>query len=556
MRSFAHRQRMQQSGYRRREFVGKPVIGIINTWSDLSPCHSHFRNEVEFVKRGVLQAGGFPVELPAMSLGEVLVKPTTMLYRNFLACETEELIWSHPIDGAVLMGGCDKTTPGLLMGVFSLDIPAIFLPAGAMSSGAWRGERVGAGTHTKKFWNERRAGKISGAEWLELETVMTRTAGTCNTMGTASTMTSLVDIMGLTMPGASSIPAVDAEHGRMAAECGEQIVSMVSRDRRPSSFVTRRSFLNAVSLYMSLGGSTNACIHLIAMARRLGLELSLADFEEASDRIPVLANLFPNGEFLMDDFYFCGGIHALAREITDSLFLGEKNVTGESLGAVLERGRTCDGEVIRSAVNPVRTRSAVKVLRGNLCPDGAIVKASAADERFWHHVGAAIVFDNYKEMADRIDDPDLNVDENSVLVLRNSGPVGAPGMPEWGNLPIPEKLLRRGVKDMVRISDARMSGTHYGTCILHVCPESAIGGPLAVVRTGDEICLDMDHGTLNVNISEHELTARLSEWRPPEMIATSIYVDMYRKHVTQANLGCDFQFYANRMASREEPEIF
>ncbi|HEX3994729.1 MAG TPA: dihydroxy-acid dehydratase, partial [Acetobacteraceae bacterium] len=435
IRGFAHRQRSLQMGLRREEFMGKPVIGIINTWSELSPCHIHLRERAEAVKRGVWQAGGYPVELPALSLGEVLVKPSTMLYRNMLAMEVEELLRSLPVDGAVLMGGCDKTTPALLMGAISMDLPAIFCPAGPMSNGKFRGELVGAGTHTKKYWEEKRAGNISEADWIDLESRMTRSIGTCNTMGTASTMTSIVDAMGLTLPGASSIPAADAGHPRMASACGERAVGMVWEDMKLSSLLNRRVFENGITACMALGGSTNAAIHLIALARRAGIVLSLDDLSAVAAKIPVCANLYPSGQHLMEDFFFAGGLLALLRKLGGAIDPNCMTVNGLTLGENIADAPCYDDDVIRDpehAVVPLAKGVTLAVVRGNLCPDGAVIKTSAASPHLLRHTGRAVVFDNPAEMAARIDDPACGIDETSVLVLRNAGPVGAPGMPEWG----------------------------------------------------------------------------------------------------------------------------
>jgi len=545
MRGFAHRQRTQQMGLRREEFLGKPVVGIINTWSELSPCHSHLRDRAEAVKRGVWQAGGYPVELPALSVGEVMVKPTTMLYRNFLAMEVEELLRSHPIDGAVLLGGCDKSTPGLLMGAFSMDLPVIFCPAGPMANGQWRGEKTGAGTHTKKYWDELRAGNITKADWVDLESRMTRSIGTCNTMGTASTMTSIVDAMGLTLPGASSIPAVDSGHPRMASACGERLVAMILEDLKPSRLVDARSFRNGLVAYMALGGSTNAAVHLIAMARRLGVPLSLDDMAEMAGKVPVSANLFPSGQYLMEDFYFAGGLPALLKKLEAHLDGSALTVNGRTLGENIAGAECWNDDVIRDPENPVVPLSRGKtlaVLRGNLAPKGAVMKSSAASPKFLRHVGPAIVFDSPAEMNRMIDDPALDVTEDSVLVLRNAGPVGAPGMPEWGNLPIPKKLLKQGVRDMVRICDGRMSGTHYGTCILHVSPEAAVGGPLALLRTGDLVELDVAAGRLDMRVDEAELARRHAEWTPAAPRYERSFAALYQRHVSQADEGCDFDF--------------
>ncbi|WP_441254989.1 L-arabinonate dehydratase [Aeromonas sp. A600620] len=558
IRAFAHRQRSQQSGLNRDEFMGKPVIGIINTWSEMSPCHSHLRERAEAVKRAVWAAGGYPVELPALSVGEVLVKPTTMLYRNFLAMEAEELLRQHPIDGAVLLGGCDKSTPALLMGAISMDLPVIFCPAGPMSSGKWRGHVTGAGTHTKKFWDQLRLGAITQHDWIELEGAMTRSIGTCNTMGTASTMTSIADAMGFMLPGASSIPAADSRHVQMAAQCGQIIVDMVWHDHTPSRWLTRANFLNGVVAYMALGGSTNAAIHMIAMANRAGINLTLEDMESVAREVPVLANLFPSGDQLMEEFFFAGGLMAQLKKVESFLHLDAIGVTNRPVAQWIANATCYDDNVIRSLDNPVVPLSrgcALTVLRGNLCPNGAVMKSSAAKPELRHHKGPAIVFDSHQELSDRIDDPALEVTKESVIILRNAGPVGAPGMPEWGNLPIPKKLLQQGVTDMVRISDARMSGTHYGTCILHVAPEAAIGGPLALVRTGDLIELDIANGRLNMLVSDEELAERRRTLKPVHKVYERSYAALYQQHVTQADQGCDFDFL-QAGSKVPEPPIF
>ncbi|MBL8333055.1 MAG: dihydroxy-acid dehydratase [Rubrivivax sp.] len=542
MRGFAHRQRMQQMGLRRDDVMGRPVVAILNTWSDLSPCHAHLRERAEAVKRGVLLAGGMPFELPAMSLGEVMVKPTTMLYRNLLAMEAEELLRSHPVDGAVLIGGCDKTTPGLVMGAISMGIPAIFCPAGPMLNDRYRGQAVGAGTHTRKFWDELQAGQLPPDEWVRLEQRMTRSPGTCNTMGTASTMTAMVEALGLTLPGASSIPAMDANHPRMAADSGERIVAMIAEGLTPQRILTRGSFLNAVAVQMALGGSTNAAVHVIAMARRAGVDLSLADLDAMARRVPVLANLFPSGNALMEDFYYAGGLPALMNRIRDRLSLDEATVSGRPLHAQLQDRPVLDDEIIRPLDRPVSTQGALAVLRGNLAPEGAVIKPSAANPALMRHRGRALVFDNQPQMLAAMADPALDVDEGSVLVLRNAGPVGAPGMPEWGNLPIPKKLLQRGVRDMLRLSDARMSGTHYGSCVLHISPESAVGGPLALVQTGDWIEIDVEARRLHLDVPDDELARRRAAWQPPPPAATRGWTRLYQQHVTQAHEGCDLDF--------------
>ncbi|TPW28362.1 IlvD/Edd family dehydratase [Pararhizobium mangrovi] len=558
IRGFAHRQRTQQMGLRREEFMDKPVIGIVNTWSEMSPCHAHLRDRAEAVKRGVWQAGGYPVELPALSVGEVMVKPTTMLYRNLLAMETEELLRSHPIDGAVLLGGCDKSTPGLLMGAISMGLPAIFCPAGPMANGHWRGTKTGAGTHTKKYWEELRLGRITPQDWVDLESRMTRTAGTCNTMGTASTMTSIVDAMGMTITGASSIPATDSGHARMASLAGERAVAMVWEDLKPADILGRAAFMNGLAVYMALGGSSNAAIHLLALAGRAGVDLDLETMAEVSRRIPVLANLFPSGNCLMEDFFFAGGLKALLVKLRAHLDLSAPTVEGRSLEDALAGTECWDDDVVRSMDDPVVPLSkgrTLVLLKGNLAPDGAIMKSSAGEPELLRHEGPALVFDGPQDFRARIDAPDLKVSADTVLVLRGAGPVGAPGMPEWGNLQIPKKLQERGVTDMVRICDGRMSGTHYGTCILHVAPEAAVGGPLALLRTGDTVRLDAEAGTLDMLVDDDEIERRRAQWRKPEPRYTRSFVTLYQAHVTQADRGCDFDFLMGT-APVPEPEIF
>ncbi len=545
MRGFAHRQRTQQMGMRREEFLGRPVIAILNPWSEMSPCHIHLRDRAEAARRGVWRAGGYPVEIPVMSVGEVMVKPTTMLYRNLLALEVEETLRSLPIDAAILLGGCDKSTPAMLMGAFSMDLPVIFCPAGPMANGRWRGERTGAGTHTKKYFDDLRAGRIGEDDWIELEGAMTRSIGTCNTMGTASTMTSIVDAMGLTLPGASSIPAIDSAHPRMVAEAGERIVAMALDGLAPSRLLDRGSFLNGAVACMALGGSTNAAIHLIAMARRAGVALTLDDLAEVAGRVPVCANIMPSGTHLMEDFWFAGGLRALLAKLARHLDLSRPTVSGRTLGETLAGAACHDDDIIRGEDDPVvplaRGRT-LAVLRGNLAPRGAVIKSSAADPRLLRHSGPALVFENPAEMMRAVDDDGLDVTADTVLVLRNAGPVGAPGMPEWGNLPIPKKLLRAGVRDMVRISDGRMSGTHYGTCILHVAPEAAVGGPLGLVRTGDVVALDVEAGRLDMRVDDAELERRRAAFVPAPAAYGRSYAALYQAHVRQADEGCDFDF--------------
>ena len=550
MRGFSHRSRMMQVGYRREDFTGKPVIAIVNTWSEINPCHTHLRERAEAVKRGVWQAGGFPVEIPAFSITETYMKPSPMLYRNLLAMDTEEALRSLPIDGAVLMGGCDKTTPGLLMGAISANLPAIYLPAGPMLRGNWNGQPLGSGTDVWKFWAERCAGNVSDEDWNGIESGIARSPGFCMTMGTASTMTALSEALGMTVPGASSIPAVDSNHVRLAIDCGGRIVEMVWEDLKPRDILTPLALRNAITVDMAIGGSTNAIIHLVALARRLGFDLPLRVFDEISRHVPVLANIRPSGKFLMEDFYYAGGLRALMAEIRDLLNLDCITVNGKSLGENLQGARVVNSEVIRSREAPLMESGGTAILYGSLAPDGAVIKTVAADPRFWQHTGPAVVFTDFKDMEERIDREDLIVDENSVLVLQNAGPLGGPGMPEWGMLPIPKKLLQRGVRDMVRISDARMSGTAYGTCVLHVSPESYIGGPLTLVRDGDNITLDIPSRKLDLLVPEQELERRRSEWIRPVPKEQRGYLALYRERVTQADKGCDFDFLLDAAESQ------
>jgi dihydroxy-acid dehydratase len=555
LRSFGHRSRTAQMGYDRSDYQGKPVIAIINTWSDINHCHTHFKQRVEEVKRGVWQAGGFPLEMPAMALAETMQKPTTMMYRNFLAMETEELLRSYPADGAVLMGGCDKTTPALIMGATSMNIPAIYMPAGPMLRGSWQGKTLGSGSDTWKYWDELRAGRITERDWQEIEDGIARSAGTCMTMGTAATMMSLAESLGLTLPGASSIPAVDANHSRMASLSGRRIVEMVWQDLKPRDILTAEAFDNAITTLMALGGSTNAIVHLVAMAGRAGLELPLERFNEISARTPVLANIRPSGaEYLMEDFYYAGGLRAMLAELKDLLRLEAKTVNGATLGENLAGAAIHHPDVIRPRADPLKASGGIVVLRGSLAPDGAVIKASAASPHLLRHTGRAVVFEDYNDMAARIDRDDLEADADSVLVLKNGGPLGGPGMPEWGMLPVPKKLLKQGVKDMVRVSDARMSGTSYGTCVLHVAPESFVGGPLALVRNGDPIELDVERRTLELKIPEAELQRRRAAWKQPPPKYERGYGAVFSRHISQADRGCDFDFLEGT-APTPEPEI-
>jgi len=555
LRAFGHRSRTAQMGYDRSDYAGKPVIAIINTWSDINSCHTHFKQRVEEVKRGVWQAGGFPVEMPAMSLAEVMQKPTTMMYRNFLAMETEELLRSYPADGAVLMGGCDKTTPALVMGAISMNLPAIYMPAGPMLTGHWRENTLGSGSDTWKYWAELRAGNITERDWQEIEDGIARSPGTCMTMGTAATMMSITEALGLALPGASSIPAPDSNHAKMATLCGKRAVEMVWEDLKPRDLLSKESFDNAIVTLMAMGGSTNALIHLVAMAGRAGIKLPLERYNEYSAKTPLLANVRPSGDrFLMEDFYYAGGLRALLSELKDLLHLDCRTVNGKTLGENLEGARIHNEDVIRKRDNPLKEAGGLVVVRGNLAPNGAVIKAAAATPKLLKHVGKAVVFEDYNDMAARIDRDDLEVDAVSVLVLRNAGPLGGPGMPEWGMLPVPKKLLKQGVRDMVRISDARMSGTSYGTCVLHVAPESFVGGPLALVKTGDLIELDVERRELNLKVDAAELARRKAAWRQPERKFARGYGAIFSRHIRQADEGCDFDFLEGT-APIPEPEI-
>ena len=555
LRAFAHRSRALQMGYTREDFSGKPVIAIVNTWSDLNPCHAHFKQRVEEVKRGVWQAGGFPVELPAQSVSETYLKPSSMMYRNFLAMETEEFLRAHPIDGAVLMGGCDKTTPGLLMGAISMGLPLIYMPAGPMLRGNWHGEPLGSGSDTWKYWAELRAGTIGEAEWQEVEEGIARSFGHCMTMGTASTMTSVAETLGLTLPGAASIPAADANHPRMAENSGRRIVEMVWQDLKPADILTQKSFDNAITAIHALSGSTNAIIHLTAIAGRAGFALTPERFDEIARTTPVLANVRPAGtKYLMEDFYYAGGLRALLAELGEKLHLDCLTVNGKTLGENIAKAKIYNDDVIRTRDKPLSQTGGLAVLRGNLAPDGAIIKPTAAEPHLLKHTGRAVVFSDYNDMSARIDDEALEVDENSVLVLKNGGPLGGPGMPEWGQLPIPKKLLKKGVRDMVRISDARMSGTSYGTCVLHVAPEAYVGGPLAFVEDGDLIELDVEARRLELKVSDAELEKRRAKWVKPEPRYTRGYGALFAKHITQADKGCDFDFLHGGAAT-PDPEI-
>jgi dihydroxy-acid dehydratase len=558
-RSFNHRSRVMQMGYDPKDWEGKPLIAIVNNWSDYNPCHMHFKQRVDDVKRGVLQAGGFPLELPTVSLGENLIKPSALLYRNLLAMEVEEMVRAYPADGVVLMGGCDKTTPAMLLGATSANLPAIFLPAGPMLRGNWAGKTLGSGSDAFKYWDERRAGNIDEAEWNAILSGIARSHGTCMTMGTASTMTAIAEAIGMSLPGASSIPAVDAAHARMAADAGRRIVEMVGEDLRPTKIQTRDAYLNAIAVAMAMGCSTNAIIHVVAMARRAGHDVSLADFDRISRVVPVLANVRPSGtsEYLMEDFYYAGGLPALMQRIAPHLRLDARTVNGRTVGENIAGAKVFDDDVIRPLANPVYREGALAVLHGNLAPDGAVIKPSAMSEQFLVHSGPALVFDDYPSLKAMLDDENADITEGHVIVLRNAGPKGGPGMPEWGMVPIPKKLLKQGVRDMLRISDARMSGTSYGACVLHVAPEAYVGGPLALVETGDVIAIDVPNRTLELVVDDAELAKRGARWRPPPPRFGRGWGWMFSEHILQANEGCDLDFLRTEFgATAGEPDIF
>jgi len=554
LRSFTHRSRTKQAGFAETEWAGRPVIGILNTWSDANSCHTHFRLRAEEVKRGVWQAGGFPLEMPVLSVGETYMKPTTMLYRNMLAMETEEIIRANPVDGVVLLGGCDKTVPGLIMGATSANLPAIFVSAGPMLRGNWRGEVLGSGSDVWKYWAEKRAGNLDDCAWKEIEDGIARSFGTCMTMGTASTMAAAAEALGLMLPGGSSIPAADANHPRLASDSGRRIVEMVWEDLKPRDVMTTKAFENAVTVTMSLGGSTNAIIHLIAMAGRAGVPLDLDRFDALSRRTPVVGNIRPSGKYLMEDFFYAGGLRAAMSRIADLLNTDAITVNGKTLGENIAGAQVYEEDVILPRERPMSPEGGVAVLRGNLAPNGAVIKHTACEPRLLRHTGPAVVFKDYDDLAARIDDPALPVTADSVLVLQKAGPLGAPGMPEWGMLPIPKKLLEQGVRDMLRISDARMSGTSYGACVLHVAPESFVGGPLAFVRDGDLIEIDVAARKLDLHVSEEEMGRRRAGWKRPDYPYKRGWTALYAQHVTQADKGCDFDFLEGT-APTPEPEI-
>jgi L-arabonate dehydrase len=540
--NFARRAWLRAEGFTNEVFESKAVIGICNSWSELNNCNVHLRTVAEAVKRGVWAAGGVPLEFPTISLGEMFMRPTTMLYRNLMAMDVEESIRANPIDGVVLLCGCDKTTPAQLMGAASADIPAIMVPGGPMLSGQWKDRKLGSGTDGRKLFDLFRTGRLTEEEWSEIEGGISRSAGHCTVMGTASTMTSIAEALGMTLTGCANIPAADSRRLSIAETSGRRIVEMVWEDLRPSRIMTRAALENAITVDMAIGGSTNAVVHLIAIAGRLGIPLELSDFDRISRRTPYIANVKPSGEFLMEDFFYAGGLPAVMKEILHLLHGDAPTVTGKTIRENVERAECHRREVIRTAAEPLHPEGGTVVLRGNLAPDGAVLKQTAASARLLQHRGRAYVFEDYQQMRAEIDREDLPVDKDTVLVMKNCGPKGAPGFPEWGHIPMPRVLLDRNIDDVVRISDARMSGTSFGTVVLHAAPEAAVGGPLSIVRTGDEIALDVAGRRLELCVPAEEITRRLAQFQPPAPHYTRGYGRLFLEHVTQANLGCDFDF--------------
>jgi len=538
---FIYRAWMKNQGIPNHEFDGRPVIGICNTWSELTPCNAHFRELAESVKRGVSEAGGFPVEFPVMSLGETLIKPTAMLYRNLASMDVEESIRANPVDGVVLMCGCDKTTPSLVMGACSVDIPSIVISGGPMLTGKFQGRDIGT-SDVWRFNDAVRSGMMLQDELLLAEASMCRSRGHCAVMGTASTMAAMVESLGLSLPHNAAIPAADARRKVIAHLSGMRIVEMVRKNLKLSHILTRDAFENAIVVNAAIGGSTNFIIHLLAIAGRIGVNLSLEDFDHLSKNIPFIANLQPSGKFFMEDLYYAGGLPAVMRELEKYLHLDCLTVNGSTVRENIEREISYNRDVITSVDKPFNPLSGVAVLKGNLCENGAVIKPSAASSHLLQHRGKALVFEDIEDYKKRIDDPDLEVNEDSILVLKNVGPKGYPGMPEVGNMAIPAKLLAKGVTDMIRISDGRMSGTAFGTVVLHVSPEAAVGGNFAVVRTGDEISLDVTARTVTLHVSDEELAKRKQNWKSPVTFSRRGYVHLYQTHVQQAHLGADLDF--------------
>ena len=549
---FVHRSWIKAEGFSDLMFDGRPVIGIANSWSELTNCNAHLRQVAEAVKRGVLSAGGFPMEFPTISLGEVLMKPTTMLFRNLMAMDVEECLRAYPLDGVVLLSGCDKTTPAMLMGAASADIPAIMVTGGPMLRGKWRAEELGSGTDAWRLWAMRRTGELSDEEWCEAESCMSRSAGHCMVMGTASTMASMVEALGMTLPGNAAIPAPDSRRMALAEMTGRRIMEMVREDLKPSKILTAEAFDNAIRADMAIGGSTNAIIHLVAIAGRAGVELPLSRFDELSRTTPFLVNVRPSGKYLMEDFFYASGLPVVMKELLPLLHRDALTVTGKGVEANVREAKNYNEDVIRPLNMPISSEGGTVILTGNLCPNGAVLKQSAASPHLLTHRGTAVVFEDHADLHARIDDPNLPVDETSVLVLKRVGPKGAPGMPEWGAAPIPQKLLKKGVKDMVRISDARMSGTSYGTVVLHVSPEAEAGGPLALVQNGDEIELDVPNRRLTLKVPDAELGRRRTQWTPRPPHFSRGYGKLFLNHVLQADQGVDFDFLRGKTPVRAE----
>jgi len=550
---FVHRSWLKAEGFSDVVFDGRPVIGIANSWSELTNCNAHLRQAAEAVKRGVWSAGGFPLEFPTISLGEVLMKPTTMMFRNLMSMDVEECIRAYPLDALVLLSGCDKTTPAMLMGAASADVPAVMVTGGPMLSGKWRDQELGSGTDGWRLWAEKRAGQISDEEFCEAESCMSRSAGHCMVMGTASTMASMAEALGMALPGNAAIPAADSRRMAMAEMAGRRAVEMATAGGpKPSQILTAPAFDNAIRTLMAIGGSTNAVIHLLALAGRVGVPLSLARFDELSRTTPFLLNLRPSGKYLMEDFFYAGGLPVVLKELLPLLHGAAPTVNGHTLADNVRDARCWNADVIRTLAMPIASEGGLAMLSGNLCPGGAVIKVSAASPHLLTHRGRAVVFEDHADLHQRIDDPNLAIDETSVLVLKHVGPKGAPGMPEWGAAPVPARFLKKGVKDMVRISDARMSGTSYGTVVLHVAPESAAGGPLVLVRDGDEIELDVPKRTLTLRVSDEELARRRAAWTPRPAHFERGYGRLFLEHVLQANEGCDFDFLRGRTPVRAE----
>lgn len=552
---FVHRSWLRNQGYPDDYFNGKPVIGICNTWSELTPCNGHLREVAEVVKRGVLEAGGFPLEFPVMSLGETIMRPTTMLFRNLSSMDTEESIRANPLDGIVLLTGCDKTTPSTIMGACSVDLPTIVVPGGPMLNGRFRGETIGSGSFNWMIKEKQKKDEFDAKDLREAEVCAARSIGHCNTMGTASTMATMSEALGLTLPGFSSIPAADSRKKVMQQLSGRRIVEMVNEDLRMSKLLTRKAFENAIVTNAAVGGSTNLIIHLIAIARRIGVDLKLEDFDAIGSQIPLLVNLMPSGKYLMEDFFYAGGLPVVMKELGNLLHQDIITANGKTFNENYAKAICYDDNVISKIDNPLQENAGIAVLKGNLCENGSVIKPSAATPKLMKHTGKAVVFETMEDYHKRIDDPNLEIDENSVIVLKGVGPKGYPGMPEVGNVDLPEKLIMKGVKDIVRISDGRMSGTAYGTVVLHVSPESSVGGTLAVVQNGDMITLDVEKRLLQLNISDEELNKRKADWRAPEPLAKRGYVKMYLDHVEQAELGADLDFLVGGSGAKVDRDL-